>query len=98
MSHCCRRDIVDIVEGLSRLDGVDDLALTTNATRLNELAEALRGAGLRRITVSLDSLDDDVFRVMNGNRGDVATVLRGIDKAMTVGFDPGQGQCHGRKG
>lgn len=83
-----RRDIAEIVGGLAELDGVDDLALTTNATRLSQQAEALRAAGLRRVTVSLDSIDDAVFRVMNGDRGDVATVLRGIDKALEVGFDP----------
>lgn len=83
-----RRDIVEIVSALAALEGVEDLALTTNATRLSEQAGALRAAGLRRITVSLDSLDDAVFRTMNGNRGDVATVLRGIDAAAAAGFDP----------
>ncbi len=83
-----RRDVIDVVAGLATLDGVEDLALTTNATRLAAQAEALKDAGLKRITVSLDSVDDAVFRVMNGDRGDVATVLRGIEKAIEVGFDP----------
>ncbi len=83
-----RRDILEIVEGLAGLQGVEDLALTTNASRLAVLARDLKSAGLRRVTVSLDSLDDPVFKQMNGNRGDVATVLGGIDAALAAGFDP----------
>lgn len=83
-----RRDIVDIVAGLTQIGGVEDLALTTNATRLSARAQALRDAGLQRVTVSLDSLDEDVFAVMNGGRGDVTTVLEGIRTALDAGFDP----------
>ncbi|HEX7081369.1 MAG TPA: GTP 3',8-cyclase MoaA [Gammaproteobacteria bacterium] len=83
-----RRDIVEIVAALATLPGVDDLALTTNGTRLKEQAKALRAAGLKRVTVSLDSLDDAVFRVMNGNRGGVATVLAAIEAALAEGFSP----------
>ncbi len=83
-----RKDIVEIVAALTALEGFDDLALTTNGSRLAEQAAALKAAGLKRITVSLDSLDDAVFRDMNGGRGDVATVLRGIEAARDVGFAP----------
>lgn len=83
-----RRDILEIVSGLADLDGIDDLALTTNATRLAEQARDLRAAGLRRITVSLDSLDEAIFRHMNGHRGSVAKVLGGIEAARSAGFDP----------
>lgn len=83
-----RRDLDEIVAGLAGLEGVDDLALTTNGTRLAERAVELREAGLKRITVSLDSLDEAVCRTMNGGRGDVATVLEGIDAARAAGFDP----------
>ena len=83
-----RRDIGEIVAGLVGLAGVDDLALTTNGSRLRERAAELKAAGLKRVTVSLDSLDDDVFRLMNGNRGDVATVLAGIEAALADGFSP----------
>jgi cyclic pyranopterin phosphate synthase len=66
--------------------GVDDLALTTNATRLAELAGPLRAAGLRRLTVSLDSLRADRFcRITRG--GNLEQVLRGLDAALEVGFD-----------
>jgi cyclic pyranopterin phosphate synthase len=93
-----RRDIVDIVGSLAELSGVQDLALTTNATRLAEHAMDLKKAGLGRITISLDSLDDEVFRVMNGNRGDVATVLRGVDAARDAGFDTIKINCTVQRG
>ncbi|HEU4618881.1 MAG TPA: GTP 3',8-cyclase MoaA [Gammaproteobacteria bacterium] len=83
-----RRDIAEIVRSLAELPGVDDLALTTNGTRLEALAPALREAGLKRVTVSLDSLDDAVFRQMNGNRGGVDAVLAGIEAARAAGFSP----------
>jgi cyclic pyranopterin phosphate synthase len=81
-----RRDIVEIVAGLAELHGVEDIAMTTNGTRLAEHAEALQGAGLKRVTVSLDSLDEEVFREMNGGRGELTTVLEGIEAARRVGF------------
>jgi cyclic pyranopterin phosphate synthase len=66
--------------------GVEDVALTTNATRLEALAGPLRAAGLRRLTVSLDSLDADrFFRITRG--GDLGQVLRGIAAAREAGFD-----------
>src|SRR5690606_6079369 len=83
-----RKDIADIVAALAELPGVDDLALTTNGTLLAERARALRSAGLKRVTVSLDSVDDATFRTMNGNKGDVATVLAAIDAARAAGFAP----------
>ena len=65
---------------------VDDVALTTNGTRLRDLARALREAGLRRLTVSLDSLDAARFsRITRG--GKLATVLDGVDAALEAGFD-----------
>lgn len=83
-----RRDLGDIVAGLASLDGFEDLALTTNATRLNERARELKQAGLKRVTISLDSLDRDVFAAMSGGRGDVDVVLKGIDAAVLAGFAP----------
>jgi cyclic pyranopterin phosphate synthase len=82
-----RRDLDQIVAGLSGLDGLEDLALTTNATRLAARAAELKAAGLKRVTVSLDSLDPGVFSQMNGERGDVSVVLKGLDAALSVGFD-----------
>lgn len=83
-----RRDLGEIIEGFAGLHGVDDLALTTNGTRLKKLAAALKSAGLKRITVSLDSLDPAVFRGMSGDRGDVAQVLEGVEAAIKAGFAP----------
>jgi cyclic pyranopterin phosphate synthase len=79
------RDIVRVIGHLSTL-GLDDLALTTNATRLEKLARPLREAGLRRVNISLDSLDPERFRRMTrGGRLDV--VVRGVDAASRAGFD-----------
>ena len=83
-----RRDVVEIVSSLSGLAGLRDLALTTNGSRLAAQARDLRDAGLKRITVSLDSLDEGVFRTMNGDRGSVAQVLEGIDAAQHAGLAP----------
>jgi cyclic pyranopterin phosphate synthase len=72
--------------------GVDDIALTTNATRLRDLAPKLREAGLRRITISLDSLRADRFwRITRG--GDLAKVLAGIDAALAAGFSEVKINC-----
>jgi cyclic pyranopterin phosphate synthase len=79
------RDVVRVVDYLSTL-GLDDVALTTNGTRLEKLARPLRAAGLARVNISLDSLDPDRFkRMTRGGRLDV--VLRGIDAALSAGFD-----------
>jgi len=83
-----RRDIVDIVGALSSIPGIDDLALTTNGTLLAERAAGLKAAGLRRITVSLDSMDDQVFSAMSGNRGELQGVLDGIEAARRAGLAP----------
>ena len=83
-----RRDVIEIVGSLSSLPGLQDLALTTNGSRLAAQARDLRDAGLKRITVSLDSLDEGVFRTMNGDRGSVAQVLEGIDAAQRAGLNP----------
>jgi cyclic pyranopterin phosphate synthase len=76
--------VVDVVRHLGTL-GLSDLALTTNATRLASLARPLREAGLRRINVSLDSLDADRFHAMTRG-GDLRVVLEGIAAAREAGF------------
>jgi cyclic pyranopterin phosphate synthase len=83
-----RRDLDEIVAALAELEGLEDLALTTNGARLAARARELKDAGLKRITISLDSLDPEVFRRMSGNRGDVEQVLAGIDAAAAAGFAP----------
>ncbi len=77
--------VVEVVSFLGSL-GLDDLALTTNATRLTRYARALREAGLMRVNVSLDTLDADRFRRMTRG-GKLDVVLRGVDAALAAGFD-----------
>src|SRR5438132_6890636 len=79
-----RRDLERLVEMLARIDGLD-LTLTTNGSLLPQKAQALGEAGLNRVTVSLDSLDDEVFRGMNDVDFPVARVLEGIDAAAAAG-------------
>ncbi len=83
-----RRDIVDIVAGLHELPGLDDLALTTNGTLLADRAKELKAAGLKRITVSVDSLDDEVFKEMSGDKGNIEQVLEGLAAARLAGLSP----------
>ena len=82
-----RRDLETLVAMLAQIDGLD-LTLTTNGALLAAKAQALKDAGLRRVTVSLDSLDDEVFRAMNDVDFPVARVLEGIDAAVAIGLDP----------
>jgi GTP 3',8-cyclase len=80
-----RRDVERLVEMLAEIPGLD-LTLTTNGAALVKKAQALKDAGLGRITVSLDSLDDDIFRVMNDVDFPVQTVLDGIEEASAAGL------------
>jgi cyclic pyranopterin phosphate synthase len=87
-----RRDLPALIAMLARLrtrNGEElDLTLTTNAALLRSLARPLADAGLRRVTVSLDSLDDAVFGAMNGVDFPVARVLDGVDAAIEAGLTP----------
>src|SRR6478735_3034157 len=80
-----RRDLEVLIEQLHGIGGLD-VALTTNGTLLPQKAAALAAAGLRRVTVSLDSLDDDTFRAMNDVGFPVARVLEGIEAASAAGL------------
>jgi cyclic pyranopterin phosphate synthase len=87
-----RRDLPTLVAMLAAIGQPDgspvDLTLTTNGSALRRLAQPLRDAGLQRVTVSLDSLDDEVFRAMNGVEFPVASVLDGIAAAADAGLAP----------
>ena len=83
-----RKELEKLVALLAEVPGIDDIAMTTNGYFLPQKAQALRDAGLRRVTVSLDSLDDQVFRALNGGRADVQQVLAGIEAAEHAGFAP----------
>ena len=83
-----RRGIEDLVARISGIDGIDDLALTTNGSLLAKKAGALAESGLNRVTVSLDSVDDTVFRAMSDVDFPVARVLEAIDVAAESGLTP----------
>ncbi len=83
-----RKDVDRLVAMLAGIPGLADLALTTNASTLARRAQQLRDAGLHRLTVSLDSIDDAVFRAMNDVDFPVASVLEAIDVAAAVGLGP----------
>ncbi len=82
------KTIPDLVARLSKLPGVDDFALTTNGSLLAPIAQTLADAGLQRVTISLDSLDEETFKSMSGNRGDLAKVLQGVEAAEKAGLTP----------
>lgn len=85
-----RPNLVSLVEAIAALPGVEDLAMTTNAYLLADLAEDLYKAGLRRLNISLDSLDPKIFDRIIGNRGKSRwpQTWAGIQAAHRVGFDP----------
>ncbi|MCW2665716.1 MAG: moaA [Frankiales bacterium] len=83
-----RRDLAVLVGLVAATPGVADIALTTNGSLLAAQADALRAAGLRRVTVSLDSLDPDVFQQMADTRISLQAVLDGITAAREVGLGP----------
>lgn len=81
-----RKDIVEVVQRLASVEGLDDVALTTNGTRLERLAPELAAAGLQRVNISLDALDETVFGRMSGGHGKAANVLRAIAAAEACGL------------
>ena len=83
-----RKDLEQLIEMLGAVDGLHDITLTTNGVLLDRKAEGLAAAGLRRVTVSLDSLDDEVFMQMNDVGFPVQKVLDGIAAAAAAGLAP----------
>ena len=82
------KKLPELVTGIAAISGVEDLALTTNAMLLAPVAEKLRDAGLQRVTISLDSIDEQIFKTMSGGRGDLNRVLAGIAAAEQAGLEP----------
>ena len=82
-----RSNIEQLVEMIQSVEGIEDIAMTTNAYLLDGMAEKLKRAGLHRVTISLDSLDDEVFQQMNGRGFNTAKVLKGISAAKEAGFE-----------
>jgi cyclic pyranopterin phosphate synthase len=83
-----RRGVEDLIGMVSAIEAIDDLTLTTNGSLLGKKAAGLAAAGLRRVTVSLDSLDDEVFMAMNDAGYPVGVVVEGIAAAQAAGLSP----------
>ena len=88
-----RNDLPKLLGMLTSIDGIDDLTLTTNGYLLSQFAQPLKDAGLQRITISLDSLDDEVFKAMNGRGFTTERVLAAIETAKEVGLSPIKINC-----
>lgn len=82
-----RKDLTKLIARLAKLDGLVDIGLTTNAIHLTKQAKALKEAGLHRVNVSLDAIDDEVFRTINGRNINTKPVLKGIMAAKEVGLE-----------
>ncbi|MCM3755958.1 GTP 3',8-cyclase MoaA [Sporosarcina aquimarina] len=81
-----RRGLPDLVEKLVQIEGIEDIGLTTNAVLLGQYAEPLYDGGLRRLNISLDALDSELFGDMNGRGVKPEVILKNIDKAHALGF------------
>lgn len=87
-----RKGVVTLIESLSNIHGIKDLSMTTNGVLLSEYADDLKKAGLKRINISLDSVDADKYRKITRG-GDINRVLEGISAAQKVGFNPIKLNC-----
>jgi len=87
-----RPDIVEICQRIGRIEGIRSLCITTNGTRLAGLAEALHAAGVSRINLSLDSLSPERYAEITRG-GELASVLAGLEAALTAGFDRVKVNC-----
>jgi cyclic pyranopterin phosphate synthase len=83
-----RANLADLIGDLTAIPNVEDVALTTNGVLLARHAAELKAAGLKRVTVSLDSLDPEIFARMSGGFGGLTDVLDGIAHARSAGLDP----------
>jgi len=83
-----RRDLVELVAALAGIAGIEDIALSTNAVLLAPVAAALREAGVRRVNISLDSLQPDRIDAIARRAGAAAAIFDGLDAAERVGFEP----------
>lgn len=81
-----RPGVMDLIEELTQIEDIEDLAITTNGALLTKYAVDLKAAGLKRLTVSLDTLDSRIFKAMSGGKGSLAQVLDGIKNAERAGF------------
>jgi GTP 3',8-cyclase len=87
-----RKDIVKLVKMISEVEGVKDLSITTNGVLLDKFADALAGAGLKRVNISLDTMDAEKFKSITRG-GDINMVFRGIDAAVKANLCPVKINC-----
>ena len=81
-----RRNLYQLIEQLNEIEGIEDIGLTTNGLLLKKHGQNLYNAGLRRINVSLDAIDDEVFQAINNRNIKASTILEQIDYAVSIGF------------
>ncbi|MCY1565008.1 GTP 3',8-cyclase MoaA [Staphylococcus pettenkoferi] len=81
-----RRNLYQLIERLNHIDGIEDIGLTTNGLLLKKHGQKLYDAGLRRINVSLDAIEDEVFQAINNRNIKASTILQQIDYAVSIGF------------
>src|SRR5699024_5804080 len=81
-----RRDLDQLIAKLTKIEGINDIALTTNAVFLKRDAKKLKAAGLERVNVSLDAIEDEVFKEINGRGVVTLPVLKGIEAAEEAGL------------
>ena len=82
-----RTDVCEIIERISKVQGIEDISMTTNGINLDRMAEKLKAAGLKRLNISLDSLKKEKFEYITCG-GRLEDTLKGIEKAMAVGLKP----------
>jgi|SRR5690625_2286374 len=82
-----RKNLHQLIENLSNIQGINDIALTTNGIFLPRDAKKLKAAGLKRVNISLDAIDDDVFKQINGRGVGTKPVLKGIEAAKDAGLE-----------
>ncbi|MDU2696458.1 MAG: GTP 3',8-cyclase MoaA, partial [Staphylococcus epidermidis] len=82
-----RRNLYKLIEQLNLIDGIEDIGLTTNGLLLKKHGKNLYQAGLRRINVSLDAIEDNVFQEINNRNIKASTILEQIDYAVSIGFE-----------
>jgi len=82
-----RKDLEQLIEKLTKIEGIADIGLTTNAFLLPRKAQALKDAGLKRVNISLDAIEDDVFKKINGRNVGTLPALKGIEAAQKAGLE-----------
>lgn len=82
-----RKDLPKLIERLAKLEGIKDIGLTTNGIHLAKQAKVLKEAGLKRVNISLDAIEDYVFQKINGRNVSTKPVLKGMEEAKAAGLE-----------